>query len=285
MKELTLPLCGLVCLLSISTFTSFAQVSNPKASIFKTESLSEIQALASSTSTPYLLFFTANWIMPCQWMEENTFQDPQLTAFINSNYIAARVIVDQTEGQTLQEQYNITSLPSVLIFNTRGQLIDQQEGASEAASLLDWLKDCTRQLPSKPQHIMAANTPPEQHILSSPKPVIRVSRPALIPTFVNHQSTPAPVVTAPQTLNTAAINHSFFSVQVGVFSSYESTSKTIEQLTQTSNAEVFFLKETRRTTTLYRVYIGKFKERYAAHLELQKIKSLGVDGFVKKIDI
>jgi cell division septation protein DedD len=285
MKELTLPLYGLLCLLLLSGFTSFAQSSTPIPSVFKTASLSEIQAQASSTSTPYLLFFTANWIMPCQWMEENTFQDPQLTAFINSNCIAGRVVVDQAEGQALQEQYAITSLPSVLVFNSRGQLIGQQEGASEAPLLLDWLKNCTRQLPSRPQHAIATNQPAEAEILSSPKPVLRLSRPALIPTLVNHQSAPAPAVTPPSTSTTIPRPHGFFSIQVGVFSSYESTIKTIKQLRQASNLEVFFLKDDKKTSTLYRIYIGKYREKYAAQLELQKIKSMGIDGFVKKIDI
>ena len=113
--------------LFLCCFPLITQASSPtRAQVnFVSGSLSDIQRIAASEDKPYLIHFTAEWCMPCQWMEKNTYTDPELANYINTNYIPYKVDIDDAEGFKYKEQFSILLLPSVLIFNSRGELLDR----------------------------------------------------------------------------------------------------------------------------------------------------------------
>ncbi|KAA3624233.1 MAG: DUF255 domain-containing protein, partial [Bacteroidetes bacterium] len=71
-----------------------------KASVqFVDAALSEVREMAAKEGKLYFAHFSADWCMPCQWMEQNTFKDPKLAFFANKNYLAAKLDIDHSEGQ------------------------------------------------------------------------------------------------------------------------------------------------------------------------------------------
>lgn len=88
----------------------------------------------------FFLDFTASWCTPCRWMEETTFTDPTLAAYVKENYVALQVDIDDFDGYALKQKYNIQILPSLLIFNSQGALLAQYEESLSPKNMLAILK-------------------------------------------------------------------------------------------------------------------------------------------------
>ena len=78
--------------------------------------------------------------MPCQWMEKNTYTDPALANYVNLNYLPYKVDIDDIDGYNYKEQFSILLLPSVLIFNSSGELLDKFEESLSGSKMLLILK-------------------------------------------------------------------------------------------------------------------------------------------------
>ena len=95
-----------------------ANASSPTAVQFFSGSLPSAKAQAEKEGKLVFVDFTAQWCLPCQWMDETTFNDPQIADFIEENYIAVKIDVDHFDGVVWKEQYNIKMLPSMSVSYT-----------------------------------------------------------------------------------------------------------------------------------------------------------------------
>lgn len=167
-------LMGLLLLLLIFPRHTSANI------LFQELSLEEAQQQAYQKDKLFFLYFSAEWCMPCRWMEEETFHDPALASYVKANYLAVKVDISKAMGRILQEQFEVTALPSILVFDALGHLIDRREASQEAAPMLRWLKRL-----DKP----ANHLDPRLHTtaiagtlaMDAPKAEVHFSRPALVP--------------------------------------------------------------------------------------------------------
>lgn len=139
--------------------------------------LEALQRQAQQEDKLFLLYFSADWCAPCKWMEENTFQDAQLGGFLQSNYLAAKVDLNNTNNKVLQHQFEVEVIPSILVFATNGQLIARRTASQEAKPLLRWLRHL-----DQPAHHVDAALPQmaAEKAIASPKKSRSFRRPALI---------------------------------------------------------------------------------------------------------
>ena len=259
---------------------------------FLDNDLPEVRQMAAREGKLYLIHFTADWVMPCQWMESHTFTDGPLSDYLNENYLALRADIDNPKGQALKKQFEVNILPSILVFSSQGQLLGRHEGAMEPEVLLEELKAYDRPA----NRIRAALVALDENILASPQPILRISRPALIPDEVaqpvvsaaERPDLPANPTRAEATpvpgQSPSAAQRSFFTIQVGVFSSYDNAIRqcsTMEsQLGEKTEIAPFQLNG----QGLYKVFLGRFDSQEKAAAFLNGLREKNIDGFVKIVD-
>ncbi|NUO01499.1 MAG: thioredoxin family protein [Saprospiraceae bacterium] len=255
---------------------------------FLNASLSEVRQMASREGKPYFVHFTASWCMPCQWMEKNTYADPTLARYANANYFSVKIDIDNEEGRRYKTQYSIIALPSILVFDERGVLLDRYEESLEAAALLDILqKHRTQGLAG----IQAANTPAtDLAVLDSPKPQFSLRRPALIPeerasfdTEYVADARPVPAtLPAPTDTQTPRANLGY-GVQVGVYSDYNNAVQQVARLEKKFDQPVNIFAGKTDGKATYSIVVGLFKSQSQAAEYLRYLNRNDMKGIVKHI--
>jgi thioredoxin:protein disulfide reductase len=80
-------------------------------------------ARAQQTNQPVMLDFYADWCIACKSMERNVFSDPVVQAAL-SHYVIlkADITTQNAMDQALMQKYNVIAPPTLLFFNTHGDL-------------------------------------------------------------------------------------------------------------------------------------------------------------------
>lgn len=89
-----------------------------------------------------LLFveFGAQWCMPCRFMDENTFKDGEVVSYLSDNYVPVKIDIDDFDGFVYKEKYKVKALPTFLIFNSEGKVIERYEQSMAPSNLLNILR-------------------------------------------------------------------------------------------------------------------------------------------------
>lgn len=158
-------------------FFSFASEDGAGSRIrFVKNNLGQVKKKAANLNKPFFVDFTASWCMPCRWMDETTFSDPTLTEFVNKNYLAVKVDVDDFDGYAYKQQYNIKMLPSIMIFSPEGEVVARYQESMSPSKLLEELQKYQVKSQPQPQPMMAAakiNTSPSA--TTGEKPVVNIN--------------------------------------------------------------------------------------------------------------
>lgn len=112
--------------------------SGPPSPLFS-EAVVTIKERARETGRPYLVQFTAEWCMPCRWMESTTYKDERVKKYLEDHFLTARVDIDDFDGFAWKEYYGVKSLPTLLIFSPEGKVLEKRENSLSASQMLDLL--------------------------------------------------------------------------------------------------------------------------------------------------
>jgi len=124
--------------------------------------LSAAKQLAATEGKLYLVDFTAQWCLPCQWMEETTFSDNRVVNYMQENYVAVKIDIDDFDGFAWKQIYDIKALPSILIFNSKGELLEQYTGSHAPSGLLKILEEHNQpknRIKPGPSNLAVSSTP------------------------------------------------------------------------------------------------------------------------------
>lgn len=101
----------------------------------------EALARAGQEQKPIVLDFSADWCLPCQRMEKETFSDPEVAALLKRCIVLR---VDPDEHPSLAQQFRVVGLPDIRLLDGSGkqrkQLLDFHEARlfqSELEELLE----------------------------------------------------------------------------------------------------------------------------------------------------
>lgn len=87
-----------------------------------------------------LIKFGAKWCLPCKQMEKTTFKDEKVKEFSEKNYVSLSIDVDDFDGVNMKSYFNVKFLPTMLIFNSKGNFVAKYINFQSAASMLKILK-------------------------------------------------------------------------------------------------------------------------------------------------
>ncbi len=85
------------------------------------------------------LHFYADWCVFCGKMAKETFQNPDVIAYLNNHYISVRVDTDKDPDTALK--YGVTGLPSTWFLTEMGEAIGAVPGFIGPDNLLAMLKE------------------------------------------------------------------------------------------------------------------------------------------------
>lgn len=126
-------------LLLISSITLSAQENNTIR--FTNGTFNEaLQAAAKSGKLVFVDCYTS-WCAPCKWMEKNVFVNDTIHQYFNKQFINFKVDMEKGEGVSLRERYKVTSFPTYLFVDAKG---NQVHRTGSRMSVLDFITEAKR---------------------------------------------------------------------------------------------------------------------------------------------
>ncbi len=260
-------------------------------------SLKKAESMAAAEGKLYFVQFTASWCMPCRWMDETTYTNPQVVNYVDRNYIPVKVDIDDFDGYAYKQQYNVQVLPTILVFDSKGKVLGKYEESLPATKLLSILKKHDQ--PEHRQRTAAAvvpkkrPTPAESHspIVKQPTQSTRPAPPQVDrPVPVSEPSTNTPPTAEPapsgEGLYRFEVMHQpseGFSVQIGAFGEYGNVLREVAKLRERFDAPIIVHVDRLQSRTVYKILLGNFSDRQSALGYQAKMKRKGVEGIIKDL--
>lgn len=108
---------------------------------FETLTLADAKALSAQTGKPIFIDCYTVWCGPCKWMSANSFQDPAVADLFNKNFINLKVEMEKdADGKELAMKYEVRAYPTLLIIDSKGNLIRKEIGAKDANAMITFGK-------------------------------------------------------------------------------------------------------------------------------------------------
>ena len=208
------------------------------------------QKQATLEQKPLLIDFYAPWCAPCKWMDETTFKDQQVVDALGEKYISIKVNIDDLDGFALKSKFDVKVLPTIIILDDRGRVIERLEETVGSKRLLDVLTmiDAGQNRHQK----QAINIHPKDRKLA-----YNTSE----TTFNNAEKVTKVEVSGEQQI---------IRLQMGVFKTYDAASQMVIDLNAKFIEPMIVFQETIDKSSYYKVLMGEFATRAEA-LAYQKI--------------
>jgi thioredoxin-related protein len=250
---------------------------------FRYLSFTKAKAEAELYQKKVFTYCWAPWCTDCQKMEEYTFIDAALSQYINDEFLAVKVDIHSALGKEWVKEFNITSLPTFLILDKQGALLQRLETSLNSKDLFEVLQAST----STPQ-IAAVLVHPDtfeqesttaatQQLLSAHHSVKllldtvkteRVDNPA-----VENEAEVSGIVPKEQAMKTniekitpvkKMFSNGAYKIQLGQFTDYTKASTIIKQLQSRFNKEIFLKIEAKGHYKTYRILVLGFANQKEA---------------------
>lgn len=235
-----------LCSFAIIFLLQFPVSANHTAN-FNSTDIEEAKAIAGSLGKLAFVKFYADWCSPCKWMDQTTFSNPSVSTFLSDNYISVKVNIDDFDGFSAKEFYKVKSLPTMLIFNSKGQLVERIEETLAPSKLMSILES----------HNSEANKIVIQNELNS-APSKKYHTTSTSYKTVNQ------VVRPHRQYAITPVKPSTHRVLVGTFRDPTSAHNYHNVLKQTFLDPIFIIKDVAASQVIYKVMMGEFQTKSEA---------------------
>lgn len=252
--------------ISFVYFSSFIYASEDHLA-FSNMNIQQAKEKASLEGKLILLDFHANWCSPCKWMDQTTFADSDIISILREDYIALKVDIDNKDGYETKNQFDVKYLPTLLIFNSEGIMIERIEKTITPRALKELL--------------LEHNSPVNKKVI---KHKINTSPSLKIPATIESKKIQELSLSGEEEKEYAerSISYKIYKLQVGVFAKYESAETYVNQLNNVFTEPVTVKNEIIEGKMVYKVYIGQFESAEEAYNFRKTLKDYkNIDSFVQ----
>ena len=237
MKTFRIVLGFIVCL----SFSGVLKANESKIQ-FATYDLKEARIIAGNEGKLIFIDFYASWCTPCKWMDQTTFLDDEVSQILNNNFISIKADIDFPSGSELKNIFDIKYLPTMIIFNSEGRMLDRIEQTLSPHQMRALLNKYNA--PENKQIIKYNyNTAPNQNFTISE--------------YNNLESMQKNASQYQQFYGNQGTNR-IYKLQLGVFERYQGADEMVKSLKQLFVEPMTITNEMKDGTLLYKVRIGQF---------------------------
>lgn len=127
MKKLIFPVLSFFSVLSINA---------QEVRFFEGEWSEAVQMAASKNKMIMLKAYT-DWCHWCKVMDKETLTDKTVAKHLNAAFIPVQINFEEKMGMKLAAKFRVRAYPTVLFFNSKGQLVNKVEGYRDAAQFTE----------------------------------------------------------------------------------------------------------------------------------------------------
>lgn len=95
---------------------------------------------ASESGQEMLLFFTADWCVPCRIMKREVLAAQEVTTAINARVIPVMIDVDDPGAEEVVSRYRVGTTPVTIFTDPQGNVLDYAVGRIGRAQFLQMLE-------------------------------------------------------------------------------------------------------------------------------------------------
>jgi thioredoxin 1 len=130
----------------VSIFSTLSTVAQEKPSdkkeiIFSTKDFKHVLEGAKASHKKIFVDAYATWCSPCKELQKTTFKDAKAAAYFNKHFINVSINVEKGDGIALAKSWQIEGLPTLLILDENGKIIDSHVGYVNGSGLLEFAKE------------------------------------------------------------------------------------------------------------------------------------------------
>jgi len=243
---------------------------------------------ATAENKLFFVDFDASYCMTCRNMDKTTFMDNELADYISKNVVALSVDVQDFDGVGLAQEYNVEALPTMLVFDGKGNLQHRFVGYKSAKDLIKTFQETqaktepvTNTTPDQPLGYEPANNAKAQKINANHSLFAKTVTTTNLP-----QTAEAKIISDLATLFEISVRKQEakgFSVQVGSFSSYEMVLDQAEMMRELYEQKTIVNVDKSVSPVKYRLLVGNFATRADAQKFQEILKKNKMDGIVKDL--
>ena len=116
----------------------------PSNDVVWADDFASAQQQATDSGKNMLLFFTAEWCVPCRIMKREVFADEEVMTAINAQVVSLMVYADDPGASEVFKRYQVGGTPVTIFTDPQGNVLDYAVGKIGKAEFLDMLERLTQ---------------------------------------------------------------------------------------------------------------------------------------------
>ena len=104
---------------------------------FSSSSFTELLETARATGKIVFIDAYATWCGPCKVMDRDVFTDDEVGAYYNEHFVNARIDMEDGEGLSIAELYEVEAYPTYLFLDADGTVVHRATGSMEPQEFID----------------------------------------------------------------------------------------------------------------------------------------------------